>query len=280
VLRYREIRPSARLQPLVQTFWTLEHTGELPGPQRVIPDGHSELILNLGKPFQVFREGGWQHQEQFFLAGQLEEPLLLRPDGPARILGIRFHPHSAAQVFDVPAHQLTGRFAKLHDLSPVLANACGEALESGDPQIQRIDSALVALAQSSPMQDVRIEEAVRRITADRGSTNLSSLARELGLSLRHFERRFRNLVGLTPKLFSRMQRFVHVFGAISEPGGNWVDTALDCGYYDQSHLIRDCRDLSGSTPAALLAPEADLARRFLERFGMSHSSKTAGRPDA
>ena len=53
-----------------------------------------------------------------------------------------------------------------------------------------------------------------------------------------------------------------------------MDAALASGYYDQAHLIRDCKDFSGETPAALLAPEADLARHFLSRFGMSHSYNT------
>lgn len=50
---------------------------------------------------------------------------------------------------------------------------------------------------------------------------------------------------------------------------------MACGYYDQAHLIRDCKNFSGNTPAVLLAEEADLARHFLTRFGVSHLSNTA-----
>jgi len=53
-------------------------------------------------------------------------------------------------------------------------------------------------------------------------------------------------------------------------------TAIACGYYDQAHLNRDCKSLSGNSPAILLAEDADLARHFYDRFGMSHSSNTAG----
>ena len=63
--------------------------------------------------------------------------------------------------------------------------------------------------------------------------------------------------------------------AIGQGSANWVDMAIDCGYYDQAHLIRDCKSLSGETPAVLLAEDADLARYFYRRFGMSHSSNTA-----
>jgi AraC-like DNA-binding protein len=53
-----------------------------------------------------------------------------------------------------------------------------------------------------------------------------------------------------------------------------VDAAIDCGYYDRAHLIRDFKCFSGETPAALLAEDADLARHFLHRFGVSHSYNT------
>lgn len=56
-----------------------------------------------------------------------------------------------------------------------------------------------------------------------------------------------------------------------------MDTAISCGYYGQAHLIRDCKSLSGITPAILLAEDVDLARYFYRRFGMSHSSNTSGR---
>ncbi len=67
-----------------------------------------------------------------------------------------------------------------------------------------------------------------------------------------------------------MQRFQRVFREF-ETGGNWVDTALACGYYDQAHLVRDMRQFSGEAPSALVNG-GELARHFL-----SHSSKTAPR---
>jgi hypothetical protein len=68
-----------------------------------------------------------------------------------------------------------------------------------------------------------------------------------------------------------------VFRALGEPSRDWVETAFACGYYDQAHLIRDCKSLSGTTPAVLLGEDGDLARHFYQRFGMSHSSNTKAR---
>jgi hypothetical protein len=57
VLRYREIQPSGRLRHFVNSFWILETDGEDTAPQRVVPDGHAELILNWNQPFEAFHQG-------------------------------------------------------------------------------------------------------------------------------------------------------------------------------------------------------------------------------
>ena len=268
-VRYREIPPSARLRPIVQSFWTLDHDAAA-APQRVVPDGHPELILNLGEPFEYLRHGRWHRQPRAFFAGQIRGPLMLRPNGRARILGVRFTPHGAAAVLDPPMYELAGRFTSIDDFAPALHRALDRALDSPDP-IAMVESALLATEST----DRAIAEAVRRITHWRGALSLTGLAADLSLSNRQFERRFNASVGLPPKLFCRMQRFVQVFRVIGANKNRWVETALACGYYDQAHLIRDFKYFSGETPAALVSDEADLARHFLSRFGMSHSYNTA-----
>jgi AraC-like DNA-binding protein len=276
VVRYSEIRPSAGLSSTIDRYWVLEHDGEDAAPQRVVPDGHSELILNWNQPFESLQAGEWRGQPRCFLAGQIDSPLVLRPRGPSKVLGIRFHPHGAAQVLAGPMHELSGRFTALEDISPALSRDLDRALESPCP-IPVVESALLSAVDSSQGGDLLVGEVVRRITLARGAVDVAALAREFRVSIRQLERRFQATVGLAPKLFCRIQRFNNVFRLLGQPSCNWVETALACGYYDQAHLIRDCKDLSGSTPAALLAEDADLARHFYLRFRVSHSYNTAKR---
>jgi AraC-like DNA-binding protein len=273
VVRYREIAPSPQLSTFIHSFWILEHDGQGAAAQRVVPDGHSELILNWGQPFEAFEAGHWRGQPRCFLAGQIDGPLLFRPAGPARMLGIGFHPHGAGNVFPQPMHELSGRFTPVEDLSVALSRNLNRALESPDP-VAAIEAALLSAANASRGTDLLIAEVVRRIILANGATDLAALAQELGLSLRQLERRFLAAVGLGPKLFCRIQRFNNVFGVMGQPSCNWVETAVACGYYDQAHLIRDCKDLSGATPAILLAKDADLARHFYLQYSVSHSSNT------
>jgi AraC-like DNA-binding protein len=174
-------------------------------------------------------------------------------------------------VLASPMHELAGRFTAVADLSASLSREFDRVLDSDDP-IGRVEAAL--LSEDARDRDLLVTEAVRRIIQARGAVDLGVLAKELGVSIRHFERRFNARVGLSPKVFCRMQRFVHVFQVVSEQPGKWADAAVVSGYYDQAHLIRDFREFSGETPAVLLSEDADLARHFLQRFGVSHSYKT------
>jgi len=274
VIRYREIQPSAPLQPFVNTFWILEHNGEDIAPQRVVPDGRSELILNWCQPFEALKDGRWSGQPRCFLAGQIDGPLLLRPEGPAKILGIGFHPHGAASLFPQPMRELSGRFTPVEDLSLGLACDLERVLESPDP-IGAVEAALLT-AKRLP-GDVLVAEAIRRIVRARGVSDLAAMSRDLGIGIRQLERRFHDVVGMPPKLFCRIERFNTVFRVLGQRSHKWVETAIDCGYYDQAHLIRDCKSITGTTPSALLSEDADLARHFYQRSSLSHSSNTLRR---
>jgi AraC-like DNA-binding protein len=72
----------------------------------------------------------------------------------------------------------------------------------------------------------------------------------VGLSERRFIDLFRAEVGLTPKLFSRIRRFHRTLqSADAEASPGWAELATACGYFDQSHLIRDFHQFAALTPA-------------------------------
>jgi AraC-like DNA-binding protein len=242
-MRYRERAVTGRARLFIERYWILETDGRDPQIQRIVPDGRPELIVNLENPFESLSRGEWRVQPQAFVVGQLTGPLLVRPKGRAKILGMRLRPHAPALVLGAPIHELANRAVALDDFSLRVA---------GFESIERL------LANTAKEPDALVGEAVRLAS---GIWDVEQLALRLGVSRRHLERRFREQVGIPPKLFCRLQRFQRVFRAV-EDGIGWAQAALDCGYYDQAHLLRDFREFSGSAPAALLAGD-ELARHFL-----------------
>jgi AraC-like DNA-binding protein len=80
----------------------------------------------------------------------------------------------------------------------------------------------------------------------RGETSVGQVTRLLGFSRRHFIDVFAAEVGMRPKLFLRIQRFQRAFAQIGRMGQ--AQLALACGYFDQSHLIRDFSEFADITP--------------------------------
>jgi len=265
-MRYREMRPSPTAAGFVDRYWILElDAAEAGAEQKVVPDGTAELILNFAHPFESFSDGKWRKQPATFLAGQITGPLRLRSTGAAKMLGVRFLPHGAGKALGVRMTELRDIFLPVSDLSTTLARQLDDALN-----LERVEAALMAWSRRAGREDTLVDAAVGQV--ERGATT-EEIAAQAGISRRQVERRFLDLVGLTPKHFQRMRRFQRVFQAIECGAKGWADAAVSCGYYDQAHLIRDCKEFSGDTPSVLLGGD-ELARHFLRREDVSHFSNT------
>lgn len=92
-----------------------------------------------------------------------------------------------------------------------------------------------------------------RFLSERGALGVGDAAAQAGLSVRQFERRFSEQVGVPPKLYTRIVRFNAALEAkLSAPLRLWTDIAHASGYYNQMHMIRDFEDLTGENPTAFI----------------------------
>jgi methylphosphotriester-DNA--protein-cysteine methyltransferase len=105
-----------------------------------------------------------------------------------------------------------------------------------------------------------IQTAVGTLYATQGHVRMQDLAAQCGLSLRHFERQFKALTGISPKLLARIIRFEGVVYGLLQ-GLPLDDLAHDFGYTDQSHLIHDFKAFAGCAP-----------QQFLERARRRHEA--------
>ena len=133
-MRYSENQTKPPLSNFVECFWTLEDDQGVtaPQPERILPDGCVEMVLNFGAPFSERTENGLQvRQPTNFLVGQMTRPMFIVPTGPVQILGIRFHPGGAHPFFRIPMQELTDRVVELAavtaSLERVLVSRCDDA---------------------------------------------------------------------------------------------------------------------------------------------------------
>jgi AraC-like DNA-binding protein len=114
--------------------------------------------------------------------------------------------------------------------------------------------------------DRHVRAAVNAIRRQRGIASVRDAAALTGISRRHLERRFQDVVGLSPKRFARITRFQHALQIFEcgTSGRRGAVTAAACGYADQAHFIREFGELAGCSPEAHLLRGAMLARLFSE----------------
>ena len=74
--------------------------------------------------------------------------------------------------------------------------------------------------------------------------NITDLAKNAPISQRQFERSFKEVAGFTPKLYARIKRFETTLNK----SGSLTEIALDAGYFDQAHFIRDFKAFTGLQP--------------------------------
>jgi len=155
-------------------------------------------------------------------------------------------------LFGIPLAELAGGIVALRDLLPAESRALSEALDASSDWPSRLSLVETFLARRilrSPIDTARVDWAVARIESSGGSLDVGSLARELGHSHKHLITLFRDQVGVSPKLLSRLVRFERVIRhARASRSMSWSELALAHGFFDQAHLARDVKRFTGLTP--------------------------------
>lgn len=277
-MQYREIKPAPVLSDYIECFWRLEaEAAPSVVPQRLLPDGCVELILNLGARFREFDAAGQSVlQPACLVVGQMTSPVLVAPTGAVKLLGIRFAPGGTLPFLPVAPGELTDRVTPLDAITTALERELNEALETADEWRARLASLEAALIRRLYAADWRssLQPGLAQLIKNGGQISVTQLAADCGLSHRQLERRFMREVGLGPKLLSRILRFQQVFRAVESESADWADVAVACGYYDQAHLIRDFRQFAGQTPAVLFDDFSQLTEFFTRKRRTSHFSNT------
>jgi AraC-like DNA-binding protein len=266
-LEYAERRPSRALAPFVEALWWMRASGPGAAVESVLPDGCLELVLHLGDPFAAGPHArGLAPQPDAVLVGQLTHRLFLRRGARAETMGIRFRPGGAWPFVGPGVDELTGRAVPVADLWGGSGRELWErvaAARGRTAQARAAESWLLLRLAAAGAPDRAVEAVVRALRARRGALTVSEMAAHGGLGPRQLERRFRARVGLPPKALARVLRFQAVLEAAGRGGQAWVALALDHGYFDQPHLVRDFRQLGGESPTRLLSGLGDFGRAFV-----------------
>lgn len=202
-----------------------------------------ELVFNLGSG----------RVEDSAVAGPQSESFLIERTAADELLGVHFAPGGAFPFIDCA-------FGDLHNGNFRLSDVFGETRATRllerlhrtptvPAKFRVLEGWLLANARRPLRHHPAVKFAMTEFRRDSGLGSSRAIAEKVNLSQGRFVRLFRDEVGLTPKLFSRLLRFNDVVLRIGRRDEvDWADLALSCGYFDQSHFNHDFRAFSGLSP--------------------------------
>lgn len=247
-------RPCARLAPFVSQLWygqgQVNYTRD-----RILPGGGSFLLINLGPTQYRIVAGPPERRVGFdgiWLSGPHQTPIDTEAPGGSALLGVAFRGHGLRPWLHADAEHSAEQTLPLADLlGDGVLRLRERLLETPEPaaRFSMVEDWLVSRLLPRYAPSALIEWTLAAIESSGGFVGIEDLARQAGVSRAHLSRRFRLEVGLTPKALARVHRFRAAIDWLSRRDRiPWGELAGRCGYYDQSHLIRDFQDFSGMAP--------------------------------
>lgn len=244
--------------PALRAYLTRPYMGfveERPGSlsRREVPIPTTVLIMNFGLPFRVSGE----EYRSSFLAGLGDSYAITEYVGKSHGIQIDLTPPGAHVILGLPMSELANRVVHLEDVLGADAERLTSRLyelPTWDQRFDLLDDVLSARLASARPPSPDVAWAWRRLLESSGGVEIRALTDTLGCSRRHLVSRFNEQVGLPPKTVARILRFNRVIRLLlRDDGSRFAEIAHRCGYYDQSHLNRDFRELAGVTPSEFLS---------------------------
>ncbi len=238
--------PQSQLADFIERFWywkghTVSHSLE-----RILPTGTVELVIVLGSA----------RTSKSVLSGPKSKSSIIQRTAQDELLGIHFKPGGAFPFLKFPFTDLHNIDIGIDDLwGEERANQLLHLLNEADRPERRfrilemwMTKAMTRSLKHHPAVNFAIPELQRN-----SNLSMRQAAAQANLSQKRFIQVFANEVGLTPKLFSRIQRFDRVIRSAAYSNDvDWLGTAMSFGYFDQAHFIHEFQEFSSLTPTEYL----------------------------
>lgn len=251
-------RPAPDLAGIVESMWFGEGSVAY-ARDRILPSGQSQLLINLGPPQYRIEPGPPERRIPFrdiWYSGLHQGPIDTEAPHGSALLGVAF---GACGSYPWLGEDLSGLADRIIGLADALGDgalALRQRLLDEDDIARRfglVEDWLRARLRPRGAVHPAVRWAVERIARSGGQVGVDELARQTGYTRKHLSSLFQRQVGFGPKALARVHRFksaLALLGAADEVP--WAELAAHCGYYDQSHLVRDFRAFSGYAPGEFL----------------------------
>ena len=222
-----------------------------------LSEAEDEVELEYNEEASRFKSG-WFSTRSF-------EKMAVRFSGRGTyLLIVRFKPASFYRLFGLDAKKLNTRpFWNLqsvfHDSEALLEEM--QQCEEVEEKIELLETCIRNVLSVNEKSNKLLDEAIRYIRLHKGTLSIDELKSHLGVNYKWLERNFSEAVGMTPKCYSSLQRFIHAYTAFRVQK-DLVRITADSGYSDTNHFIKDFKKYTGQTPMQYLRACNDTSKKI------------------
>ncbi|QES47663.1 AraC family transcriptional regulator [Streptomyces venezuelae] len=223
-----------------------------------IPNGTVTMVVNFGDPVRVAGAGapGPGLPYRSLVSGLRTDATVGEHGGRLHGIEVHFAPWMAFTVFGVALYELRDRLVPPAELLGAEADRLETRLAQASSWPERfalLDAALLERAARGPAPAPQTVWAWQQLVRTEGLLPVADLAQGAGWSTRRLEHRFREQIGLSAKSASRVLRLQRALRMLTAGGRPASEAASACGFYDQAHLHRDFRAMTGCAPGQFLS---------------------------
>ena len=253
-MQYHEYQPKGLLGEYVQTIWAMESENEEETYPRslIMPDGIVEIIFHYADPFLYYKDNKRMLLAENAAVSMMTKHIQIESSARIGFIAVRFFPWGAYHFFDIPISTflddtINGERLWANSSKKIIADL--KSADNREKRYELVEEFLIIKLKEHKKSETKTDEAVKLIRHSKGNLSIEDVCDKTGLNKKQLERKFVKLVGATPKIFSRICRFLHICRHLDEQKGkSLTQLAYECGYYDQSHFINEFKAFSGFTP--------------------------------
>jgi len=247
---YQEYNPHILLSPYIDKYWISQGTVSEEFISKVLPDGCVDIIYAFGSSAEKHS----MTDSTPYIIGTATTIIEHHFSFTTEMFGIRFKPGGITAFIRCQLFEFTNSRIELSQIDSLFKKDFYQSFPDTDNkhfQIAHIENYLISRLSKAYYVDDRVNYGLQLITHSSGMISPGKLAEEVCLSPRQFERRFKSIVGVSPKNYCRIMRFRNTKEYIEKYNTtkSLSEIAWDCGYYDHSHLTKEFLEFSDELPS-------------------------------
>ncbi|NOT51618.1 MAG: helix-turn-helix transcriptional regulator [Chitinophagaceae bacterium] len=255
-MQYKYLPPSPALEGYIDYYLVIECSkGVERHPVTVYPAPQAEMVFNYGDiSYEQATAGERIKSSDIAVSGFFTQTTTYTNENNLAVIMVGFKPWGIQPFITFNAGEITNINLSMEHVYPGKINEVENRLKGAGTiqlRIQVIENFLLSIIRPFKPDELIIE-SVKEINRRYGQISVAELARSFFLSEKQFKRRFNNSVGINPKLFSRLVRFQHILQCMDNSKVALLDTAIQTGFYDEAHFIKEFMNFTGKTPSSYI----------------------------